>query len=359
MLFLGAGASKAVGLSDLQDLTSRVKVKLEEKGYKNVFEDVIGILEKANQNYPFFNNDEIDLEMILTVLKSTVNHKNALKKLGPYAIFLNAFLDEGKLSTVIINQDNLAEIKATVENVITNSLNRDTQTIARKYYQDLFQISRDIPEYKTNSGFTSQPPLFDHIVTTNYDRVIENLYEDIHGRSPRMGFDTDIRTGEYYLDIDGIANGKYQYNRNNHIEYLKLHGSIDWWIRGSDKRIIRREHNISMRGEQYPGQLMVYPVYEKYISQDPYFSLYHYFRSLLYYNDVYLVIGFSFRDPSINSAFKDALINKRASRMIIVNSNVKDIQARVYENFPEEKVYFVEAHFGDDNLSSKLKDCLR
>lgn len=294
MLFLGAGASKAVGLSDLQDLTLRVKKKLEEKGYENVFEDVIGILEKTNQNYQFFNNDEIDLEMILTILKSRVNHKNALKELGPYAIFLNAFLDEARLSTVITQQDNLDEIKATVENVITNSLNiDDTQTIAKKYYQDLFQISRDIPEYKTNSGFTSQPPLFDHIVTTNYDRVIENLYEDIRGRPPRMGFEPDIKTREYYLDIDGIANGKYQYNRNNHIEYLKLHGSIDWWIRGSDKRIIQREHNVSLRGEQYPGQLMVYPVYEKYISQDPYFSLYYYFRSLLYYNDVYLVIGFS------------------------------------------------------------------
>jgi hypothetical protein len=359
MLFLGAGASKAVGLSDLQGLTSRVKEKIEEKGYENAFEDVIGILEKTNQTYQFFNNDEIDLEQILTILKSRVNHKNALKELGPYAIFLNAFLDEGKLSRVLINQDNFAEIKAIVENVITNSLIRDTQATAKKYYQDLFQISKDVPEYKTNSGFTSQPPLFDHIVTTNYDRVIENLYEDIHGRPPRMGFERDIKTGEYYLDIDGIANGRYQYNGNNHIEYLKLHGSIDWWIRGSDKRIIQREHNISLRGEQYPEQLMVYPVYEKYISQDPYFSLYHYFRSLLYYNDVYLVIGFSFRDPSINNAFKDALINKRASRMIIVNSNVKNIQARIYENFPKEKVHLVEAHFGDDNLSSKLKDYLR
>jgi hypothetical protein len=51
--------------------------------------------------------------------------------------------------------------------------------------------------------------------------------------------------------------------------------SIDWWIRSSDKRIVQREHPMSLRGERYPGQLMVYPVYEKHISEDAYFALHY------------------------------------------------------------------------------------
>lgn len=104
---------------------------------------------------------------------------------------------------------------------------------------------------------------------------------------------------------------------------------------------------------------MIYPVYEKHISRDPYFALHYYFRYLLHINDVYLVIGFSFRDPSINNAFRDALINKATSRMIIVNSNRKAIRKRVDEIFPKEKIDFIENQFGNANLPSVLKEHLK
>jgi hypothetical protein len=38
LLFLGAGASKAVGLGDLGDLTSKVKSELKKKRYGNIYE---------------------------------------------------------------------------------------------------------------------------------------------------------------------------------------------------------------------------------------------------------------------------------------------------------------------------------
>jgi hypothetical protein len=40
MLFLGAGASKAVGIGDLQELTKKIEVQLEKKGYKNLIQHV-------------------------------------------------------------------------------------------------------------------------------------------------------------------------------------------------------------------------------------------------------------------------------------------------------------------------------
>jgi hypothetical protein len=119
-----------------------------------------------------------------------------------------------------------------------------------------------------------------------------------------------------------------------------------------------RTRHTSLRGEKYPEQLMIYPVYEKHISQDPYFSLHYYFRYLLHINNVYVIIGFSFRDPSINNAFRDALISKPASRMIVVNSNRKVIEKRVNEIFPKDKIEFIEDRFGSNNLSSVLKEHL-
>jgi hypothetical protein len=105
---------------------------------------------------------------------------------------------------------------------------------------------------------------------------------------------------------------------------------------------------------------MIYPIYEKYVSEDPYFSLYYYFRKLLYWNDNYVVIGYSFRDQSINNAFADALRNKSNSRLIVVNSNIKNIQSRIDQYFSKlsAKVDIIEARFGDNNLFPKLNDVL-
>jgi hypothetical protein len=90
------------------------------------------------------------------------------------------------------------------------------------------------------------------------------------------------------------------------------------------------------------------------------FSLYYYFRKLLYWNDNYVVIGYSFRDQSINNAFADALRNKSNSRLIVVNSNIKNIQSRIDQYFSKlsAKVDIIEARFGDNNLFPKLKDVL-
>ena len=186
------------------------------------------------------------------------------------------------------------------------------------------------------------------------------MYEDddIHGRPPRSSFKEDIKTQERYLDTTGIIDGSY-FVTNNKIEHLKLHGSIDWRIRSSDKRIVQREYTKLFKGEKYPEQVMVYPAYEKYVSEDPYFSLYYYFRYLLHINTIYIVIGFSFRDLSINNAFRDALMNKPASRMIIINSDKDRIKKRGYKIFPKNKIDFIKARFRDKSLSSKIKDSLR
>jgi hypothetical protein len=71
-----------------------------------------------------------------------------------------------------------------------------------------------------------------------------------------------------------------------------------------------------------------------------------------------LVIGFSFRDPSINNAFRDALTNKSESRMIVVNSNREAIENRVNEIFPKDRIEFIENRFGSNDLPSVLKEHL-
>jgi hypothetical protein len=358
LLFLGAGFSKAAGLGDLGDLTSKVKSELKKKGYSNIYEKVEGRLTAANRRLQLFDRGEIDLEVILSILNADANQVNTLKS-EPFAAYISTFTDITEWQSERVKLRDLNRIRMTVGRILTNNLLKYDKHIAKRYYQELCQIPIELNhKYRTKIGSDTQPPLLGDIVTTNYDRIIEDLYEyeDIHGRPPRIGFKEDTKTQERYLDTTGILDGSY-FGTNRKIEYLKLHGSIDWRIRSSDKRIVQRESTKSFKGEKYPDQVMVYPAYEKYISEDPYFSLYYYFRYLLHINNVYIVIGFSFRDLSINNAFRDALLNKPASRMVIINSDDR-IKKRACNIFPKNKIDFIKARFGEKIVPSEIKNVL-
>jgi hypothetical protein len=354
MLFLGAGASKAVGIGDLKELTKNVKVRLMKKGYGNLIQQVISILGKANmrirkKDNRFFNEGEIDIEVIFSVLNGLSNPIKALKDLGPYAIYINELSRkrESPLSKSLHKKDEMKRIKTLVGEVITSVCSKFNESDADKYYHELFDFQKDM--IKANRG-----RLFSPTVTTNYDLVFERCAKKNSEMLANTGFqNTD---GDRTLPVEKIIiEDRYQ------IDYLKLHGSINWWIRDSDKRIVERQEmqpGTSLMGDTYNEQLMIYPIYEKYVSEDPYFSLYYYFRRLLYWHDLYVVIGYSFRDQSINNAFADALRNKSNSRLIIVNSNKKNIESRINHYFSMDKVKIVGASFGDSELFTELRKVL-
>ena len=68
MLFLGAGASKAVDIGDIQDLTQQIRNRLSNSDFGGIWEHIEAILESANTNNRFFNPGEIDLEVIFSAL---------------------------------------------------------------------------------------------------------------------------------------------------------------------------------------------------------------------------------------------------------------------------------------------------
>ena len=109
-------------------------------------------------------------------------------------------------------------------------------------------------------------------------------------------------------------------------EYIKLHGSIDWWL--NEQGMIVRSLDRVNPFEVLTDRSMIYPIYEKFVSKDPFFALYQYFRKILFREDILIVIGFSFRDPSINNAFADWLSTRPSSRLIIVARQEKQNNIR-------------------------------
>jgi hypothetical protein len=351
VLFLGAGASKAVGIGDLRELTEYVNRKLIQEGYENILRNIEDVLTKANKRNRFFKPGELDMEVTFTVLNALHDPINALRDMGPFAIYVNELRKQkGFVYHELLNKpENIMKLRRSVGVLITNLCNIKDISKAKNYYAELFEFEKSI--HKPDRR------LFSNVVTTNYDLILERCATALSSVAlPRSrGFQTDSITRENYLATDRIMENNPDINQ---VEYLKLHGSIDWWIRDSDKIVVERESPTSLRDETYSEQLMIYPIYEKYISQNPFFSLYYYFRRILYYHDVYVVIGYSFRDPSINNAFKDALRSKPKSRIVIVNPNPDNILQRIRPNFPRNKIDIVPIHFGSKRLYPQLKNVI-
>ena len=100
-----------------------------------------------------------------------------------------------------------------------------------------------------------------------------------------------------------------------------------------------------------------YPIYEKHISQDPFFTLYQYFRWKLFHEEIVIVIGYSFRDPSINSAFSDWIHSGPSSRLIIV-SRPQNHKAILDILGHSSRIQFLENYFGEPGFITNLENLL-
>jgi SIR2-like protein len=102
---------------------------------------------------------------------------------------------------------------------------------------------------------------------------------------------------------------------------------------------------------------IIYPIYEKHVTKDPFFTIYEYFRKTLFKEQIVIVIGYSFRDFTINNAFSDWLAFKPESRLIVIaKKRNHEIIKRIIEN---NRVEFVDGHFRENGFISSLEDTLK
>lgn len=358
LLLLGSGSSNAVGIGTLAVLTQKVTERLRSEGFGHIVDHIYDVLKRKNQEYRYYQDNEIDIEVILSILNRCVTHNESLKELGPYALYSSDSCADLELST--IKRQDLVRLRSITANEITNHCLAYRKDDAFRYYSELLSLDKNIVNFRTANS-TSNTSVFSKIVTLNYDLVIENVFEGMGMGKINRGFIRDSPEDDAYIPLQKILLN--QLHPNQEIEYLKLHGSIDWRIRDSDKRIVLRDTEISLRDNPATEQLMIYPIYEKKLSEEFYFTFYYYFKRIMIYHEVYIVIGYSFRDHSINTGLYYGLRNNPSARMIVVTSN-NAIRDRVNEYFAEftvgeqHKVDFLLTKFGEYNFIHELRNML-
>jgi DNA-binding NtrC family response regulator len=105
--------------------------------------------------------------------------------------------------------------------------------------------------------------------------------------------------------------------------------------------------------------MMIYPIYGKPDTLEPYVSLYEDFRKLLRRDDIYVCVGYSFRDKAINAAFSNSLKRMSSKRLVIVSTKKsKKMIRNNTADFPSEQLDYIEIPFGNDKLFEELENVL-
>jgi hypothetical protein len=360
VLFLGAGASRPMNIDDLSGITLKVKESVTPT-LKRTIEQLEEIFD-ANQN--ILGNFKPDIEVLLTVFDCLVNRKRMLNELGPFPLLMHHFTENiSEFRNLAIPKEQFQQFNDLVLSTITQAIcgyNQDQERKKRamKLYDEIYNIPiRNDHQFPNATGGTALQ-IFSFVATVNYDLVLE-----IYGRQTKVagvpkffksrGFVED--NGIEVLNIPGIM------ERSNNPNYIKLHGSIDWWLDASQRvtsSIVGQENPFVVLKER----TIIYPIYEKHITRDPFFTLYEYFRRTLLREDIVIVIGYSFRDLTINNAFLDWLASKPESRLIITAKKKNhEVIRRIINNDNDkknDKIQFIDKHFGEAGFITDLENTL-
>jgi hypothetical protein len=199
MLFLGAGASKAFNLPDLSEITIRIMENIKDcKSYGKISE-LKSILDdeykKINNN-----NDEIDIEILLTVL-NTINLEDETNITNPLKLLIQN-INKGNLGKLEYSE--FIEFKDIVVKTLIDNL---------RIASDKKELINKITDYYTQLLLTENFHLkiFQTIITTNYDNVIETFARN-----------TSTPIFEKYLKYRGVSQILLCQN-SNYIKIFFLH----------------------------------------------------------------------------------------------------------------------------------------
>ena len=291
-------------------------------------------------------------------------------ELGPFPILMNQLLnDNTRLRRLRITSEQFTRFtesvaEALVSQICSYNANRTQRQRAITLYNEFFRIPFEHRLHFKDAGGNQSLNAFAIVATLNYDLVLELYDTDTEGDRDRLvtvprffdkrGF-VQHRGGHLRLDRDGIQLGQMN-DTQPRLEYIKLHGSIDWW-RDNDNNIFQsfsRETPVL----DLAGRAIIYPIHEKHISAEPFFTFYQYFRRRLLFENILVIIGYSFADPSINNAFMDWLnFNSNARLIVVVRGNTQERVRNIF-GAEHERIEYISEYFGENGFINALTNAL-
>ncbi|MHA1878310.1 MAG: SIR2 family protein [Promethearchaeota archaeon] len=343
MIFLGAGASKALGIPTMQDFSKIVFNHLSKKGYSDIIKEIQSSLQEFDMT--------VDFESVYAILEGLSGPAYSVKKAGPFVAFLMK-----NRNNLPLKKD-VSELLIEARKIIYEKcyLSQDKVLEINQLYFPLFELIHERDFYdiiNTPNSKGNRRLLGDIIVTTNYDMSLELYYAHnqiryIDGFHPTANPLIKKFTKETGFNPFGKGSG-------NMPILIKLHGSI--WQFEQKGELIKTivDPKLSSTPIQIEKEMMIYPTKEKEILTYGYYPFFNLFKNIQWRR--LLVIGYSFRDEPVNTAILENLKFDPTSKLILINPNPLRVINNLSKDIPRDRVVLIPSKFGSKETLDLIED---
>jgi hypothetical protein len=357
VFFFGAGASAPFGIPTMKQLVHLFETDLQSFAEATAELGLPGhptpLGHEIQQMYKEIKksletklpNKTIDLEAIFTVINGIIDYK--LENLGPMSLYAISALRQNlanqnqKLICLGLREqfEDFIKLKCSLPEIPF------PRTRLGEVYQDFFnRFALILPSANTfvrkgNYCWSDRWTLF----TTNYDLCLEYYWYDRACSGIDLAFEDDrSRRTRRMVPSKHLS-------ESIGIRLCKLHGSVNWQIDRETGDIIEQDMALgeSLLGRQYAGEMMIYPVAEKQLYLDPYISMLLRLNRELEQKRIWVVIGYSFNDPIIQTIFlKKSTPDKH---LVLLHPDAQKIYGTQLHEFRGKKS-LINRRFGLDDF---------
>ncbi len=328
VIFTGAGISAPLGLPT----TDKFNININNS-FMNMLKSYLNAKKGINKD---------DIEIILSTIDEFLNFD--FVKLLCYTLS----------SRIVSNSPTNNDYKNYVKEA------NSTLTILKK------NIYSQLSNFKENEALMLYKTLFSSIVekyktsqisyiTTNYDLTLDKTLEKYY---KEFSFIDDLENiFEDYFEKPKLGSSYFKYKKLDtskpYFEYVKLHGSLDW--HKDDNTCIKS--GTATTPDNPESMYIIYPGEKLIPEDDPFASLHHITFQRMLEADVIIVIGFAFRDKTINYIFSNVLQNNKKAEIHVVNPLELDKFPKdskfpfFYENYQNQIEYHQEYLTVNEKLS--------
>lgn len=234
---------------------------------------------------------------------------------------------------VELGKDKYFEVMPKIRNIIWNAIS----TVDREVLQNLIISNSDDFNgiKKLVEKISDAHPKVTNIITTNYDRIIENVLS-FHG----IPFTDGFLGKELSLFDENL------FSSNNIVNIVKVHGSLNWFDFGGEIRYLQNNIESSVPQIICPGKNKYKEAYKS-----PYRELIQ--KSDLFINsaDSFLVVGFGFNDEHLTPRIKSKI--KKGTPIVVITKMISETCLTELES--AEKYVLLEDD-GDNKTKVTVKE---
>ncbi len=331
IFFLGAGASKAfASIPTMKDMVTDFEKEIEHDS------DLMELYSEAREIIAKRFPDRVDLEAVCSVLNGVASGRR-LEDYGFHAAY-----DVAKIGVREPDRTNdpakvlAGKLIERYEDFITRCCEIDDRNIPQmlRLYSRLTDKVNSSKSEGHKTRYPNDPIWYSRgwaFYTTNYDLCIERTC--MEARIPiENGFEYDAAMKRSLFRPRSLIMSTLSADYAR-FKTIKLHGSVSWY-RLKDGSLIDFPEGAPPKGT-VDGRLMLYPIEEKKMYEEPYITLINAFREDLKNTPKWLFIGYRFNDPFLlriieycsDEGKKMAIVHPQAEGLI--KARLTDVRARI------------------------------